>query len=174
MKTRIEYAAWIKQADGKEIYNNLSRKEWLSTMRIIFKVDPNEIITEIRRVQAQERKSFKGYYNPATFFNYPYHIPVILAQYNIHPNQQWYYIQPYGKETTIIHSARKLVAAFGHDPDTLHDDLLLDIFDLSFLDPAWNPTLNEIEIDRILDELSDINYHSLRSFIEEKLFKKVA
>ena len=177
MRTRTEYAAWHKKTENGQVietYNNLSRKEWLTTMRIIFKVDTSELIKEIRDNQTRERLDFEGYYNPATFLRYPYHVPVILAQYNIFPDRQWWYVQPHGKKNTIIHAARKLVAAAGHDPETFHNDLSFVDYDLSFLDPAWTPTLRYGEIDRVLDELSDINYHDLRSHIEENLTKKAA
>ena len=159
MKTKCDYGAWI---DNK--HYDMSRNQWLLAASIAFDLSPEEFKREITR---QKRKvGGMDYYNPENKTSY--YVPWICAYYHIVGNgnglRKWWYIQPYGKETSVIHAVAKKLKSMGIDEKQFKDLENWETYEKhSSLDPEWNP--HKCDINILLDELEDINYHDLSGVI---------
>jgi len=168
MKSQIDYGAWI---NDKHV--EMTRKHWLAAWRLTFTGESIEgIKKEIFRVR--QKASRLPLYFPGVVQNYD--VPHVCAYYHTSTNRSHWYVQNYGKETAVVLAVSKWLNLLGIDYRRFED---LDLWDDDIstweskeyqkcgLDPAWEPTRDCGRI--LIDELHDINYHTLADDIEKVL-----
>lgn len=160
--SRIDYGAWI---DDQHI--EMTRVQWLTTVRILFPGEIDQVKKEITKARREAAKA--GVYHPR--LNTGYFTDYVCAYFHLltSTNRKWYYIQNYSKTTSVCHAVVKFCRKFGIDIEQFEDLKGWDNDAHSSLDPLWVPSLDDAQI--LVDELHDVNYHTLAALFNDALME---